>query len=166
MTLKTSYLRYYMTLSAIAHISVESKMEGGSHLGFVDYRTLQSKYRCHHRIQHGRNPPHLDIIHGHSNRFIWHWFICPNSTQNWAVGPLYRAKWPPGGIFALGNMCFHKPGSDRDLWVPLKFCHQGGAWGPLLPTRLKLVRLVNTAQFRGESGGHLMWSKIRTVLYH
>ena len=41
-----------------------------------------------------------------------------------------------GGIFALGNMCFHKSGSDRDLWVPLKFCHQGGARGPLLPTRL------------------------------
>ena len=52
------------------------------------------------------------------------------------LGPYIGPNDPRGGIFALGNMCFHKPGSDRDLWVPLKFCHQGGAWGPLLPTRL------------------------------
>ena len=44
------------------------------------------------------------------------------------IGPwgLYiGANDPRGGIFALGNMCFHKPGSDRGLWVPWKFCHQG-----------------------------------------
>ena len=55
------------------------------------------------------------------------------------IGPLglyIGPNDPCGGIFALGNMCFRKPGSNRDLWVPLKFCHQGGAWGPLLPTRL------------------------------
>ena len=52
------------------------------------------------------------------------------------MGPYIGPNDPRGGIFELGNMCFHKPGSDRDLWVPLKFCHQGGAWGPLLPTRL------------------------------
>ena len=43
--------------------------------------------------------PHLDILHGHSNRFIRYRLICPNSTQNWAFGPLYRAKWPPWGYF-------------------------------------------------------------------
>ena len=56
------------------------------------------------------------------------------------IGPLdpyIGPNDPRVGIFALGNICFHKPGSDRDLWVPLKFCHQGGARGPLLPTRLK-----------------------------
>ena len=52
------------------------------------------------------------------------------------LGPYIGPNDPRGGIFSLGNMCFHKPGSDMDLWVPLKFCHQGGAWGPLLPTRL------------------------------
>ena len=52
------------------------------------------------------------------------------------LGPYLGPNYPRGGIFALGNMCFHKPGSDRDLWVPLKFCHQGDARGPLLPTRL------------------------------
>ena len=61
MTLKTSYLRDYMILSEIAHISVESNMAGGSHLGFVDYRTLQSKYEFHHRTQHGRKPPFRHI---------------------------------------------------------------------------------------------------------
>ena len=35
-------------------------------------------------------------------------------------------------------MCFHKPGGDGDLWVPLKFCHQRG---PLLPTRLNMSNL-------------------------
>ena len=55
------------------------------------------------------------------------------------LGPYIGPNDPRGGIFALGNMCFHKPGSDRDLWEPLKFCHQGGAWGPLLPTRLKTI---------------------------
>ena len=85
--------------------------------------------------------PHLDISHGHSNRFIWHWLFCPNSSQNGALGPYIGPNDPHGGIFALGNMCFHKPDSDRDLWVPLKFCHQGGARGPLLPTRLHGARL-------------------------
>ena len=48
---------------------------------------------------------------------------------------------PHGGIFSLGNICFHKLGSDRNLWVPLEFCHQGGAWGPLLPTRLNQMHI-------------------------
>ena len=102
--------------------------------------------------------PHLDILHGHSNQFIWHWLICPNSPQNWAFGTLYRAKWPPWGIFALGNICFHKPGSDRDLWVPLKFCHQWGARGPLLPTRLfiyashwRLSTIIINSSMAGET---------------
>ena len=43
--------------------------------------------------------PHLDILHGHSNRFLCQWLICPNSTQNCAFEPLYRAKWPPWGYF-------------------------------------------------------------------
>ena len=43
--------------------------------------------------------PHLDILHCHSNRFIWHWLICPNSPQNWAFRALYRAKLPPWGYF-------------------------------------------------------------------
>ena len=57
------------------------------------------------------------------------------------LSPYIEPNDPRGGIFALGNMCLHKPGSDGDLWVPLKFCHQGGARGPLLPTRLKQQRV-------------------------
>ena len=56
-------------------------------------------------------------------------------------GPYIGPNDPSGCIFALGNMCFHKPCIDGDLWVPMKFCHQGGAWGPLLPTRLLDFRL-------------------------
>ena len=52
-------------------------------------------------------------------------------------GPYIGPNDPHGGIFPLGNICFYKLGSDRNLWVPLEFCHQGGAWGPLLPTRLQ-----------------------------
>ena len=55
------------------------------------------------------------------------------------IGPYIGPNDSRGGIFEFGNMCFHKPGSDGDLWVPLKFCHQGGAWGPLLPTRLNVL---------------------------
>ena len=54
-------------------------------------------------------------------------------------GPYIGPNDPHGGIFPLGNICFYKLGSDRNLWVPLEFCHQGGAWGPLLPTRLRLI---------------------------
>ena len=53
------------------------------------------------------------------------------------LGPYIEPNDARGDIFALGNTCFYKPGSDRDLWVPLKFCHQGGARGPL-PTQLSL----------------------------
>ena len=54
------------------------------------------------------------------------------------LGPYIEPNDARGDIFALGNTCFYKPGSDRDLWVPLKFCHQWGARGPLLPTQLSL----------------------------
>ena len=43
--------------------------------------------------------PQLDILHGHSNRFIWHWLICPDSPQNWSYWPIYRAKMTHMGIF-------------------------------------------------------------------
>ena len=40
------------------HIFVKSNMVGGSHLGFVDYRDLRSKFKKnHHHIQHGRKNP-------------------------------------------------------------------------------------------------------------
>ena len=63
------------------------------------------------------------------------------------LGPYIVPNDPRGSIFALGNMCFHKPGSDGDLWVPLKFCHQGGARGPLLPTRLYCLLLLLSFNF-------------------
>ena len=54
------------------------------------------------------------------------------------LGPYIGPNDPCGGIFALGNMCFHKPGSDKDLCVPLTFCHQGVLGDPsyLLDYRL------------------------------
>ena len=64
----------------------------------------------------------------------------PIPIKIWPLCPYIGPDDPHGGIFALGNMCFHKPGSDRDLWEPLKFWHQGGARGPLLPTRLVAER--------------------------
>ena len=68
--------------------------------------------------------------------------FAPIPLKRGPLGPYIGPNDPRGGIFPLGNMCFHKPGSDRDLWVPLKFCHQGGAWGPLLPTRLWWIRVL------------------------
>ena len=82
--------------------------------------------------------PYLDILHGYSNQFICIDSFTPIPLKIGPLGPYIGPNVPRGGIFALDNMCFHKPGSDRELWVPLKFCHQGGAWGPLLPTRLQL----------------------------
>ena len=58
------------------------------------------------------------------------------------LDPFIGPNDPRGVIFALGNMRFHKPGSDRDLWVLLKFCHQGGARGPLLPTWLDHYNVI------------------------
>ena len=84
--------------------------------------------------------PHLDILHGPSNRFV---YVSDSFAQIplkiGPIGPYIGPNDSRGGIFEFGNMCFHKPGSDGDLWVPLKFCHQGGAWGPLLPTRLNVL---------------------------
>ena len=100
--------------------------------------------------------PHLDILHGHSNRFIWHGLICPNSLNIGPLGPYVGPNDPRGGIFALGNMCFHKPGSDRDLWVPLKFCHQGGARGPLLPTRLNCACTLDWCHLPGDDDASIM----------
>ena len=50
-----------MILSATVHIFVKSNVAVGRHLGFVDYRDLQSKQKCHHRTQHGRKPPFRPI---------------------------------------------------------------------------------------------------------
>ena len=69
--------------------------------------------------------------------------FAPISLQIGPLGPYIGPNDPHGGIFALGNMFFHKPGSDGDFWVPLKFCHQGGAWGPLLPTRLRVFSICH-----------------------
>ena len=67
------------------------------------------------------------------------------------IGPLDPYIGPNdsrGGIFTLGNICSHKAGSDRDLWVPLKFCHQGGARGLLLPNRLHLIIIIVQADLK------------------
>ena len=86
--------------------------------------------------------PHLDILHGHSNRLYGIDSFAPISLKIGPLCPYIGPNYPRGDIFALGNTCFHKPGSDRGLWVPLKFCHQWGARGPLLPTRLIYWRVV------------------------
>ena len=57
--------------------------------------------------------------------------FAPTPLKIGPLSPYIEPNDPRGGIFALGNMCLHKPCSDGDLWVPLKFCHQGGARGPL-----------------------------------
>ena len=43
---------------------------------------------------------------------------------------------PYGGIFGLVNTFYLKEDAFKHLELPLKFCHHGGAWEPLLPTRL------------------------------
>ena len=84
------------------------------------------------------------------------------------LGPYIGPNEPRGCIFALGNMCFHKPGSDRDLWVQLKFCHQWGARGPLLPTRLYGLRCRGWCCHSGTAldGDGRMVDSIRAVPVH
>ena len=43
---------------------------------------------------------------------------------------------PCGGIFELVNTFYLKEDAFKHLELPLEFCHHGGAWEPLLPTRL------------------------------
>ena len=122
-------------------IFIKSNMAVGRHLGFIAYRDLRSKLKCHHCTQHGPKP--------HVKTYCMAIQICFHSIYSHAqispkigpFGPYIGPNDPHGGIFPLGNICFYKLGSDRNLWVPLEFCHQGGAWGPLLPTRLIYTKL-------------------------
>ena len=41
--------------------SSKTNMAVGRHIEFVDYRALQSEYKCHHCTQHGRKPPFRHI---------------------------------------------------------------------------------------------------------
>ena len=40
-----------------------------------------------------------------------------------------------GGIFELVNTFYLKEDAFKHLELPLEFCHHGGAWEPLLPTK-------------------------------
>ena len=50
-----------MLYATISNFSSKSNMAVGLHLEFVDYRALQSKYKCHHRTQYGKKKPFRHI---------------------------------------------------------------------------------------------------------
>ena len=63
-------------------------------------------------------------------------------------GPYIEPNDPRGGIFRLGNIYFPKPDGHRSIRIPLEFCHQGGARGPPLPTRLVSLMLYARVYWR------------------